>query len=332
MGLGSFKTAWQRQTLHFGHERYKEFSVLLLDNRGMGDSDRPLMRYSTKEMALDVIEVLAHVGFIDTKAAPPVRSIHVVGLSMGGMITQELARLIPEHIASLALCCTAAAIENTSPTIWENLASRAALIIPKGVEESVRGTAGRIFSTAYLVRPDDAQLPAPGTHLVGPPLRANYMPEKTTPPDIDAPLESDAAALAATATAAAAQEGGWYGTFDTNYQRFVAQEMHKRHDPRFTTRGFLLQLIACGWHHKSPEQLAALADAVGRERILIMHGTADNMISVPHGLKLIEWIKPARAHIVEGMGHAPVAERCAWYNATLADHFRIGEELAGRAA
>jgi len=34
MGLGSFKTAWQRQTLLFGHEKGSTYSVLIVDNRG----------------------------------------------------------------------------------------------------------------------------------------------------------------------------------------------------------------------------------------------------------------------------------------------------------
>lgn len=326
MGLGSFKTAWQRQTLFFGHERYKDYSVLLLDNRGMGDSDRPLMRYTTKEMALDALEVLEHVGFVNT-SVPNSRSVHIVGLSMGGMVAQELATLVPEHVASLSLCCTAAAIENTSASIWENLASRAALIIPKGVEESVRGTASRIFSDKFLVAPDNVTLPVPGTHLVGPPLRHLYTPKKTMPPDHTMLPEQ----TSSTAEDYKTDPSKWYRLFDSNYQRFVAQEMHKRNNPRFSTKGFLLQLIACGWHHKSAAQLAAMADAVDRRRILVIHGTFDQMISVPHGRKLIEAIKPAQSHIIEGMGHAPLVERCDWYNQTLTDHFHNGEVLAGRA-
>jgi pimeloyl-ACP methyl ester carboxylesterase len=50
----------------------------------MGKSDKPLMRYSTSEMAKDLIEVLDHLGWTED------RSIHVTGVSMGGMIVQEL--------------------------------------------------------------------------------------------------------------------------------------------------------------------------------------------------------------------------------------------------
>jgi pimeloyl-ACP methyl ester carboxylesterase len=65
---------------------------MVLDNRGVGESDRPMRlqslrgRYTTAEMARDVVEVLDHVGWRGE------RSVHVVGLSMGGMIAQELVR------------------------------------------------------------------------------------------------------------------------------------------------------------------------------------------------------------------------------------------------
>lgn len=59
----------------------------MFDNRGMGESDKPLLRYTTSEMAKDVVEVLDHIGWTQE------RSVHVVGISMGGMISQELVRL-----------------------------------------------------------------------------------------------------------------------------------------------------------------------------------------------------------------------------------------------
>jgi hypothetical protein len=84
MGLGSIKSAWQRQTLKFGHEEGDRYSSLVFDNRGMGESDKPIMRYSTSEMAKDLIEILDHLGWTEQ------RQLHVSGVSMGGMIAQEL--------------------------------------------------------------------------------------------------------------------------------------------------------------------------------------------------------------------------------------------------
>jgi pimeloyl-ACP methyl ester carboxylesterase len=52
----------------------------------MGDSDTPVMRYSTSEMAKDVIELVDYLGWTAE------RQLHVIGVSMGGMIAQELVR------------------------------------------------------------------------------------------------------------------------------------------------------------------------------------------------------------------------------------------------
>jgi glycylpeptide N-tetradecanoyltransferase len=318
MGLGSLKTSWQRQTYHFGHLHGDRYSVLVLDNRGMGDSDKPLMRYSTSEMARDIVEVLEHVGWISgatsssssSSSLPPSssspsesqqRSIHVAGISMGGMIAQELALLIPLSILSLMLVCSAAAIENT--TSWaENMLNRASMLVPKSVEASVRSMARQLFPPTWLVHVDDVLLPDPSVPGVEPPRPTEGF-ERVAVSEYNL-------------------------RFENRFQRFMAEEMHKRrHKTRFSTKGFLMQLVAAGWHHKSPEQLRELADRVGRDRIMVMHGAEDNMISVPHGRKLIAYLEPARGEIVEGMGHAPVVERWDWFNRTLEERIAIGEKL-----
>lgn len=84
MGLGGMKYGWQRQTKDFAHTKGDKYSSLILDNRGVGESDKPLKRYSTSEMAKDVIEVLDHIGWTRK------REIHLIGISMGGMIAQEI--------------------------------------------------------------------------------------------------------------------------------------------------------------------------------------------------------------------------------------------------
>jgi len=87
MGLGGYMKTWQRQTKDCGHTEGDQYSSLVFDNRGIGESDKPLLRYTTFEMARDVVELLDHVGWTES------RSVHVVGISMGGMIAQELVRL-----------------------------------------------------------------------------------------------------------------------------------------------------------------------------------------------------------------------------------------------
>ncbi|KAK6860738.1 glycylpeptide N-tetradecanoyltransferase [Apiospora arundinis] len=309
-GVGFPKWSWQRQTLHFGHNHGDKYSILIMDNRGSGYSSKPTMRYSTSEMARDVLEVVDHVGW--TKE----RQLHAVGISMGGMIAQELAMLVPERLASLSLLNTAARIENTT-SFAEDMSRRITMLMPKSFERTVSFAASKIFSQQWLDEPDECRIP--DVHTT----------PKILPPQAPAPhdpvlgngdlVNGDPPCPAN------------YGRFATNYERFAAQEVHKSRDSvGYTKKGFLLQLVAAGFHWKSPSQLKELADRVGRERILVVHGTDDDMITVPHGRKLIEYLEPAEGHIVEGMGHAPVVERTEWLHGVLEERIRVGEKLSGR--
>lgn len=71
----------------FGHDQASKYSCLVFDNRGIGESDKPLTRYSTSEMAKDTFEILNHLGWTSE------RQLHVIGISMGGMIAQEMVGL-----------------------------------------------------------------------------------------------------------------------------------------------------------------------------------------------------------------------------------------------
>ena len=102
MGLGGMKYAWQRQTKDFGHIQADKYSCLVYDNRGIGDSDKPRARYSTSEMAKDIIEVIDHLGWNDR------RQLHVIGISMGGMIAQEVVSIRLHRIE----CCVASVRSN----------------------------------------------------------------------------------------------------------------------------------------------------------------------------------------------------------------------------
>lgn len=156
MGLGAYHTAWKRQTRHFGHQKADQYSSLVFDNRGMGRSDKPLCRYSTSEMAKDLIDLLVHVGWLDTQDASgqgQQRKIHVVGVSMGGMIAQELALLIPQSISSLCLVSTAPRIVRTVPFL-QNLKERALMFIPRNVDDELDGVAHRLFADEFLALPD----------------------------------------------------------------------------------------------------------------------------------------------------------------------------------
>lgn len=84
--MGGFKWYWQRQLKDFGHAQPEKYSCLIFDNRGMGESDKPVMRYSTSELAKDTLELCSHLGWTNK------RDLHVIGISMGGMVAQEMVR------------------------------------------------------------------------------------------------------------------------------------------------------------------------------------------------------------------------------------------------
>lgn len=301
MGLAGAKTAWQRQTRHFGHDNGDKYTVLILDNRGIGLSDKPLARYTTSDMAQDVIELLDHVGWTEE------RSVNLVGISLGGMISQEVACAIPSRLQSLSLLCTTASFESNKRPL-DSMLDSVNMVIPKTEERAVADTARKLFADEWLAAPDGDDLPSP----------------KSTPRCGPSPSE----AADSTAGSTAGDGDGEYLRFDSNFQRFQAQELMKRHTPGFFTRqGFLCQLMAAAGHRKSASQLREMADRVGRDRILIIHGTRDRMITVTNGEKLIKMIKPAIGLIVDGMGHAPIMDRSKWFNALLEERLTVCKKI-----
>ncbi len=75
----------------------RRFRLVLVDNRGSGDSDLPAGSLSINDMAADVLAVLDAAG---------VRRAHVMGVSLGGMVAQELAVNHPERVDGLVLVST----------------------------------------------------------------------------------------------------------------------------------------------------------------------------------------------------------------------------------
>jgi pimeloyl-ACP methyl ester carboxylesterase len=98
MGLGGTTYHWEDQVRFFAARR--DFCVCVYDNRGVGFSDVVAGRWTTRLMARDALSLLNHLGWQ--------QNVHLVGLSMGGMVTQELALLDPPRFDSIALLSTIA--------------------------------------------------------------------------------------------------------------------------------------------------------------------------------------------------------------------------------
>lgn len=89
-----------RNLLHWGRLTEllsADFRLILFDNRGMGRSDVPAPPYLTSSMASDAAQVMRAAGY---------QQAHVFGMSLGGMIAQELALRHPAQVQSLVLGAT----------------------------------------------------------------------------------------------------------------------------------------------------------------------------------------------------------------------------------
>lgn len=94
-GLGYGRWGWgEFAELLAGSRR-----VVLIDNRGIGDSDCPPGPYSVEEMASDVLAVLDDLA---------IENCDLLGASLGGMIALELALRWPERLNRLVLVAATA--------------------------------------------------------------------------------------------------------------------------------------------------------------------------------------------------------------------------------
>lgn len=94
MGYRLSSLAWP---LDFIEALAERFTVVLFDNRGTGNSEKPTSGYEISNMAKDVGGLLDHL---------EIGRANVLGYSMGGAIAQEFVRQFPDRVLALALCAT----------------------------------------------------------------------------------------------------------------------------------------------------------------------------------------------------------------------------------
>jgi 3-oxoadipate enol-lactonase len=94
MGMSGTALHWDEGFLELLR---RDFDVIAYDHRGVGASTHLDGPVTIREMAADAAGLLE---------ALEVDSAHVMGISMGGMIAQELALAHPERVRTLTLGCT----------------------------------------------------------------------------------------------------------------------------------------------------------------------------------------------------------------------------------
>lgn len=119
-------------------------TVYTYDVRGHGLTDVPMMPYALSDFADDLVGLLDSVGIDDA---------HLVGISMGGMIAQELALAWPRRVRSLVLADTTSEYPQEAR---RGLAERARIAEERGLAPLVDPTIERWFTADFRrERPND---------------------------------------------------------------------------------------------------------------------------------------------------------------------------------
>jgi 3-oxoadipate enol-lactonase len=208
----------------------RDHEVVVFDNRGAGRS-APLggADLTTASMAADTLALLDGLGL---------PRVHVFGISMGGMIAQELALAQPDRVASLTLGCTACGGTQSRTTDESVIRALTAAVLSRDQERMLRTGFGFVVSAAYAAEPAhyDAFVAAARNH----------------PPDIPLLMSQQAAVVA--------------------------------HDTYARLRGL-------------------------RVPTLVIHGTADELLSAINGDLVASLIPGARLELLDGAGHLFFWER-----------------------
>jgi pimeloyl-ACP methyl ester carboxylesterase len=109
MGLGGSSAGWAPELIT---QLSRSFRTIVYDNRGTGQSDKPDVPYSLEMFAGDAIAILD-----DLK----ISRVHLFGVSMGGMIAQEVALRYGMRLQTLTLGCTTFGGKNAVPPPPESI-------------------------------------------------------------------------------------------------------------------------------------------------------------------------------------------------------------------
>jgi len=138
-GMGGIAAYWRPQVNEF----QKDFTVIVFDQRGTGQSTMSKVDYTVAMLAQDVIDLLDCLGL---------QRVHICGHSTGGMIAQILALDAPERVASMVLYGTRGRADAFT---WKVMGMRRQLLLAGMAELYVRSTALFLFPSPWIVEHAD---------------------------------------------------------------------------------------------------------------------------------------------------------------------------------
>ena len=137
-GLGSSTDDWQPQLAALA----RSHTVITYDVRGHGKTSKPRGRYTVKQFAEDAAALIEHL-----EPGP----VHVMGISMGGMIAFQLALDSPQLVRSLV-------IVNSGPEMVLRTWKQRIAIYQRFVIVRLMGMRkmGQVLASALLPKPEHA--------------------------------------------------------------------------------------------------------------------------------------------------------------------------------
>lgn len=133
--LGVDRSMWDALAV----ELAAEHRVVCYDHRGHGGSAAPPGACTLEQLADDALRVI-------DAAIPPGEKVVFIGLSMGGMVAQQLALRHPQRVQALVLANTASEYSPQAREVWQE---RIATVASQGLEAIADGTMQRWFTAAF---------------------------------------------------------------------------------------------------------------------------------------------------------------------------------------
>lgn len=220
MGMSGTFSHWGELLLQ---DLRRDFEVIVYDHRGVGASTRVSEPFTISDLAVDAAGLLA---------ALDLDRVHVMGISMGGMVAQELALAHPEAVHTLALGCTYCGGIGSSRARRATL-QRLAQAAASGDRECAVRASWEVNVSAEFAGNDDAY--------------ATYL--------------------------------------EIGQRRRVALSV-------------VMEQVRAINAHDTSERLPSIGAPT-----LVVHGTADEMISVENGRMVASLIPGSRLELFEGAGH-----------------------------
>lgn len=143
-GLADDLESWVLQMDDFLSAGYR---VLRFDNRGVGRSAKPAGPYTSRMLADDAKALADHLGITGQG-----RQVHLMGVSMGGMIAQEYALAYPGDLKTATFACTYAAPGPFCSRMFAMWADMAPVL---GVPFVMRDVTLWAFTTDFFEQRDD---------------------------------------------------------------------------------------------------------------------------------------------------------------------------------